>query len=259
VTSIMGVKPVVILVLFLALLPITASAETPVESNIDSRLILGFHVSDSELQNWVPAPWQVSPVPAGPTKGVNLFMLFIQNLLSQTPDGKPSASGGTARHVTLVIPARHAPTGEESSIVMRVYTTDHGGLPGPYRNSVKAEVRRELTLRGENLAPGTGSDYWEMREASGGGIVVRITYQRTVPSRVKVERKVRSSVEPDFYRIYRLDQGTENVKSVPEGIDRLQSYEFSSTVPELSKLFDGGSQLVSITAVPWYIQQVSLP
>jgi len=254
-----GLKPIVTLVLFLALLPTTVYAETPVESNVDSRLILAFQVRDSELQNWLPAPWQVNPVTAGPSKGANLFVLFAQNLLCQTPDGKPSASGGTARYVPLVIPAKHAQTGEESSFVMRIYTTDHGGLPGPYKNSVKADVRRELTLRGENLAPGTGSDDWEMKEASGGTIVVRLSYERSVPVRAKIEQKIRSSVDPDFYRIYRVDQGAELVKSVPAGVDRLQSYEFRSTVPELSKLFDGSSQLVSIMEIPWYVRQVSLP
>jgi len=257
--NLIGVKPIVTLVLFLGLLPTAVSAETPVESNVDSRLILAFQVRDSELQNWLPAPWQVSSVAAGPWKGANLFVLFVQNLLSQTPEGKPSASGGTARYVVLVVPAKHAPTGEESSFVIRIYTADHGGLPGPYKNSVKAEVRRDLGLRGENLAPGAGSDNWEMKETSGGTIVVRLAYQRSVPVRAKIEQKIRSSIEPNFYRLYRVDQGVELVKSVPAEVDRLQSYEFRSTVPELSKLFDGSWQLVSITAIPWYVRQVSLP
>ena len=257
--NLIDLKPIVTLVLFLALLPTTVAAEIPVESNVDSRLIVTFQVRDSDLQSWLPAPWQVSPVTTGPSKGANLLVLFVQNLLNQTPDGKPSASGGTARYVVLVIPAKHAQTGEESSFVIRIYTADHGGLPGPYKNSVKAEVRRDLVLRGENLAPGAASDDWEMKEASGGTIVVRLAYQRSVPVRAKIEHKVRSSIEPNFYRIYRVDQGVELVKSVPAGVDRLQSYEFRSTVPELAKVFDGSWQLVSVTALPWYVRQVSLP
>lgn len=257
--NLIGVKSIAALILFLALLPTTAAAETPVESNVDSRLILAFQMRDSDVQSWLPAPWQVSPVTAGPSKGANLLILFVQNLLSQTPDGKPSASGGTARYVVLVIPAKHAQTGEDSFFCTRIYTADHGGLPGPYKNSVKADVRREFVLRGDNLAPGAGSDDWEMKEASGGTIVVRLAYQRSVPVRAKIEQKIRSSIEPNFYRIYRVDQGVELVKSVSAGVDRLQSYEFRSTVPELSKLFDGSWQLISITAIPWYVRQVSLP
>jgi hypothetical protein len=248
-----------ILALLLALVPTVAPAETPVESNVDSRLTLAFQVREAELQTWLPAPWHVSPVPAGPSKGANFLVVFIQRLLSQTPDGKTSPSGGTDRGIALVVPAKHAQTGETSILVTRVYTTDHAGVPGPYKNSVKVSLRRELVLKGENLEPGAGSDAWEMKDASGGTMVVRLAYHRSLPTRGKAEQKIRSSVEPNFYRIYRVDQGAEVVKSVPAGIDRLQSYEFRSTVAELAKLLDSSAQLVSITAIPWYVRQVSLP
>lgn len=257
--SISGFKPIVALSLVLALVPVSVLAETAVESNVDIRLTLAFQAREGDLQSWLPAPWQVNPVTAGPSKGANLFVVFIQNLLRQTPDSKLSESSGTARAVALAVPAKHPQTGEESTFVTRIYTTDHASLPGPYKNSTKADVRRELVLKGENLEPGYGSDNWEMKEASGGTILVRFTYQRSLPVRAKIEQKPRSAVEPNFYRIYRVDLGVELVKSVPAGIDRLQSYEFRSTVPELAKLFDGTAQLVSITASPWYVRQVSLP
>jgi hypothetical protein len=120
-------------------------------------------------------------------------------------------------------------------------------------------VRREVAFKGENQEPGTSTDSWELTDASGGTLVLRFAYQRSLPVRAKVEAKPRSAAEPDFFRIYRVDQGTEVVKSVPSGTDRLQSYEFKSTINELAKLFDGGARLVSITAVPWYVRQVSLP
>jgi hypothetical protein len=104
-----------------------------------------------------------------------------------------------------------------------------------------------------------GADAKRTKMVGGGTLVVRLAYQRSVPERAKIEQKIRSSIEPNFYRIYRVDPGVELVKSVPAGIDRLQRYEFRSTVPELSKVFDGGWQLVSITAIPRYVRQVSLP
>jgi len=48
-------------------------------------------------------------------------------------------------------------------------------------------------------------------------------------------------------------------KSVPAGVDRVQGYEFRTTVSELAKLFDGSEQLVSISVLPWYVRQVFLP
>jgi hypothetical protein len=39
----------------------------------------------------------------------------------------------------------------------------------------------------------------------------------------------------------------------------VQSYQFRVTVPELSKLFDGTEQLVSIAVLPLYTRQTFLP
>lgn len=248
-----------IFTLFLVLLPITASAETLVESNVESRLALAFQTQESELQSLLPAPWQVNPVTAGPSKGANLSVIFVQILLSENPEGKPSPSAATARYVVLTVPAKHAQTGEESVFVTRVYMTNTDKIPGPYKNALKATVHREFTQKGENLEPGTGSDNWEMKEAGGGTIEVRFSYLRSTLSRAKWERKIRSSIDPNLYFIYRVDQSSELLRSVPGGVDQLQSYEFHSTVSELSKLLDDSAKLVSITAIPSYILQVSQP
>ena len=201
----------------------------------------------------------MSPFTAGPSKDANLSVMFVQLLLSVTPEGKPSPSGGTARYVVLTAPAKHAQSGEESVFVIRIYTTDSDRIPGPYKNAVKADVRRELVLKGENMAPGSGSDDWEMKEAGGGTIMVRVAYLRSALNRANWERKIRSSIDPNLHYIYRVDQSSELLKSVPATVDQLQSYEFRSTVPELSKLLNDSAKLVSITAIPWFILQVSQP
>jgi hypothetical protein len=257
--NVKGFKCIFTIFLFFALLPTTVSAETPVESSVESRLVLAFQVRDSDLQSWIPSPWLVSPVPTGPSKGANLFVAYVQKLLGKTPEGKPSLSGGTTRYVVLFVPAKHAQSGEKSAIVIRVYMTDNDRIPGPYKNAVKADVRREFTQKGENLSPGTGNDDWGMKEVGGGTIVVHLSYLRSALDHAKSESKIRSSVDPNVCYIYRVDQGSELLKSTPSGLDRLQSYEFRSTVPELSKLLDESTKLVSISAIPSYILQVSTP
>lgn len=234
-----------------------ASAETLVESNVDSRLVVSFRVAGAELQKWIPAPWQVTPPASGPSRDANLNVVFVQRFLSLDGDGKAGAAT-LNRVVALAAPVKNAQTGETGPVVIRIYTSDHDALPGPYKNSVKAGVRREQTHKGEKLEAGTASDLWEM-QTNGGRIEVQVAYQRGVPSRVKAETNVRSAVQPDFFRIYRVDQGLDVVKSVPAGVDRTQGFRFRSTVPELAKLFDGAEQLVSVTAIPFYIRQVSLP
>lgn len=236
---------------------VPAGAETPVESNVDSRVVLAFRVAESQLQMWVPAPWQIAPPASGPSKDANLNATFVQRLLSQNAEGK-SHPASLNRVVAFNVPVKNPQTGDAGPMVIRIFATDHGGLPGPYKNSVKASIRREQTHEGANLEPGSATERWLM-QSDGGTIEMEVAYQRGVPTRVKAEAKPRSAVEPSFFRLYRIDQGLDVVKSVPEGIDRTQSLRFRSTVAELAPLFDGSEQIVSVTAIPFYVRQVSLP
>ena len=82
-----------ILVLSLGVFFTQGMAETLVGSNVDFRINVGLRVGQAELQRWLPAPWQISPVPKGPLKDANLFLLFVDRLLGQDPQGKPAAGG----------------------------------------------------------------------------------------------------------------------------------------------------------------------
>jgi hypothetical protein len=233
-------------------------AETLVQQNVDTRVVLAFRVGQAALQRWLPAPWQVHPVATGPSKDANLIVTFVDRLLNQDGEGKPIA-GGTTQMVGLGVPAKHGQTGETAPFVIRIFDANPQLIPGPYKTAVLATIRREATLKAAGLEPGTGSEMWEMRESGGGVIEVRVEYQRGVPARAKPESKPHSPVDPSFFRIYRPDVGTDVVKSIPDSIDRLRSYQFRVTVPELRTLFDGSEQLVSIAILPWYVRQVFLP
>ena len=132
------------------LVPATQTwAETMVGSNVDYRIVVALHVGQSELQSWLPAPWQVNPVPKGPLKGANLYVVFMDRLLNQDAQGKPS-DGGTFRAVVFVATAKHTQTGEAALFVIRVFIPHKDiKLYNPYKNSVQATIRRELTLKSE--------------------------------------------------------------------------------------------------------------
>ena len=242
------------------LIPATqAGAETLIGSNVDNRIVVALRVGQAELQSWLPTPWKVNPITKGPLKEANLYVIFVDRLLNQDVQGKPTA-GGTFRVVALVAPAKHAQTGESALFVIRVFAPHEDiDLYNPYKNSVRATIRREQTLKSVDLGPGTGSELWELWDSAGGMLQLWIEYRRAVPSRVKPEFKPRSAVDPNFFRIYRVDQGSDLVKSIPAGIDRVQNYQLRVTVSELRKLFDGTEQLVGIIVIPWYVRQLSLP
>ena len=242
------------------LVPATQSkAEHLIGSNVDNRIVVALRVEPAELQSWLPAPWQVNPVAGGPFKDANLYVIFVDRLLNQDAQGKPDA-GGTFRAVALAAPAKHSQTGEQAPFVLRLYAPHEDiNLYNPYKNSVQASIRREQKLICADLEPGTGSEFWEARDSAGGMLQFRLEYRRTVPSRAKQELKPRSSVEPTFFRIYRIDQGSDLIKSTPSGIDRVQSYKLAVTMSDLGNLINGTEQVIGIVSVPWYVRQTFLP
>ena len=56
-----------------------------------------------------------------------------------------------------------------------------------------------------------------------------------------------------------IEQAADIVQSTATGTDRAQKYLFKATGGKLSQIFDGSEQLVSITSLPFYSRQVSLP
>jgi len=235
-----------------------AWAETLSQSTLDSRIAVALRVKVDELQRLVPSPWQVNPAAAGPSKDANLTMVFLERLLNQGADGKPTAVA-TYRLVALVTSVKHPQTGESAPMPIRIFNSSPQEVPGFYKTAVQATVRREQTLKGVGVEPGTVTEWWEMRNGSGGMIELKLQYTRGTPSRAKGESKPRSGADPAIWRIYRFEQGVDVVRSIPGGIDRVQSYQLRVNVPEFAKLFDGSEQLVSISAIPWYTRQTFLP
>ena len=233
-----------------------AHAETLVESQLYFRIYVAFTVDQKAVQAWLPDPWKAVSLPKGPFKGANLYVLFDDKILNQVGEGK-SARAEVYHAAILVAFAKHAQTGDFAVFVIRVYSPH--GPPGPYKNTVKAAVSREAMLKGADLKPGAGSEVWKVQNSDGGIMEFRMDYQRAVPKRVKHEFKVRSSVEPDFFRIYRDDFSVDVLKSIPTGTDRVQNYKFRVTIPELRKMFDGSEKFVGISMNPIRVRQVFLP
>ena len=236
----------------------TTYAETLVQQNVDNNVVVTLRVAQAEAQSWLPAPWQVNPVASGPNKDANLLLVFVERSLNLDGEGKPAA-GVAERGLVLVVPAKSSKTNEVANYVVRIYTSNPQSVPGAYKNSVPATIQRDQTLKGDDVSSGVVNELWTVRDSIGGAVEFRTQYQRGVPARSKPETKTRGGPDPEFFRIYRVDQGVDVVKSVPAGIDRAQNTQLRVTMAELRKLLDGSEQIVSILAVPWSLRQVSLP
>jgi len=148
-------------------------AETLVESNAETRIVVAMRAGQAELQKQVPAPWQVISIPGGPFKDANFFMVFIDSFLVQDAQGKPE-KGGTSRRVVFAVPAKNAQTGEISTMVTGGFIANPESVPGPYKNFGHAAIQSLHTQKGENSGAGTGEDSWEVRDNGEGAIELRI-------------------------------------------------------------------------------------
>jgi hypothetical protein len=55
------------------------------------------------------------------------------------------------------------------------------------------------------------------------------------------------------------EQATDEVRSVPNGTNRVVSFSLKAVGPKLTPLFDGNEQLISITSIPSHVRSIYLP
>jgi hypothetical protein len=258
----MAAKPISIVAsVFVANALLAASpawSQKHVQSTLDSRVVLAYKANPGEVQRWLPNPWQSSPVASGPSKDANLVVTFVDRLLDQDAQGKPTATP-SYRVVALAVPALNPQTGVAGPLLVRLYNSNPDAVPGFYKTAVLAAVEREFSSTGVGTSLGMASERWTMKDDKGGMLELQLQYQRGTPVRGTAEAKPRSGIDPATWRTYRIEQGTDVLKSIPTGVDRMKSFGFKTNVAELQKLFDGSEQLVSVTAIPWYTRQTFLP
>ena len=231
--------------------------ENLLDLTIATQAVLRFAVRPEPLQARLPAPWQVAADPSGVSKGANLAVTFNDALLNQDAAGTPTADA-VSRYIGFAIPARHPETEEEAGFNFRILTAHPRAIPGKYKTSRLGTVLREYYAKGNDMSA-TITDHFRFRDPAGGSVELQLQYRRGLPVRVVSQGNVRSAADPNILRIYKVHELLDVVRSVPQNIDRVMSYQFRNTITEFSDLFDGTERLVSVTIVPWYVRQVYGP
>jgi hypothetical protein len=235
----------------------TASAgEKLVGTYGEERTLLRFKVPDATAQKFLPEGWQASPDAAGASKDANLNVVFVDLLTVQNPDGTP---GETYRVAGVVIPAKKKGTDATVPMVVTGFASTPSYVPGAYGTFALASATVDRHARTDLGGTTNVEESWEFKADSGDLIQLQLQYVRGVLTRSKAETTPHSAIKPDFYRIYRIEQAADVVRSTAAGTDRAQKYLFKAVGGKLSQIFDGSEQLVSITSLPFYSRQVFLP
>jgi hypothetical protein len=237
------------------LAPAAAHADTPTERYVEVRTVLGFRIAPAAAQSLLPNGWQPIEL-AGPNQGVNLNVILTERMLRETVDGKP-IDGGRSRSVIFVVPAKETAGPARGPVIVLVLAPPPESVPGAYGVAARSEIKmtrsRHFDATGES-----GSESWAVVTDDEGKLAVEIKYTRSTPVRQVTTSKVYSGSIAGSFRIYHTDQGIDVMRGA--GItDRVQSVSFQAAGPRLGRIFDGTEQLVSVSAVPWHVRNVSLP
>ena len=221
-------------------------------TNVDTRMVLAFKISDAAIRNLVPAGWEVNAPSSGPARGANLNVVLVNSVSAQDAEGKPVKPN---RGIALVIPAKKTSSDAAGPMVVTGLFAPHYA-PGAYGVFLPANVNTERKLHTDPEGKVSVEETWDVQSTDGHSIHIRVAYLHGTPARGKVESKVYSGAKPDFFRIYRVEQATDVARSTETGVDRVSSYSLKASGPKLSVLNDGSAQLVAITAIPWYSRSV---
>jgi hypothetical protein len=153
-------------------------------STLDVRTVLSFKVADSAAQKMLPEGWQIEAPNTGPSKGSNLSVVLVDQILAQDAEGKPVDA---VRGAALVIPAKRQ--GMEKAVPMVI-----GGLfsptsyaPGPYSNFVYAKADLDRKIHSDPAGMTSVEESWSFATDGGDSVQVQVQYTRGVPGRVNVE------------------------------------------------------------------------
>lgn len=247
-----------ILVLLVAVAGFDSSvrAETPVGSNVDSRLILGFKANAAGVQAMMPEGWTSVSFPQGPLKGANVAVILIDRMIDLDRDGALK-SPPTSRAVAIIGLATKNETKEVRLYVLKIYST----APGydPYGNARLAEISRETSTTGSANGDRVRKENWHVAPPGGGVLDLSLSYRPGKPVWSADQAQPFSNTDPSFSRIYRYDQLVQLVMSVPADKPLSGEYVFSCSIADLANVLDGSEKTVAILDVPVYVRKVSLP
>lgn len=232
----------------------STSAQTVTEWSTETRVALSFHVNDSVLARHLPAGWASVPSTVATNRGANLTVTFVDRLFATDAQGKPYRTG-TSRYIVFGASAKNA-AGESSTVILTGISPEGAGAYGVFVTATTS--RAERASRAKEEEGGRAEERWNFAAATGEKVELELAFRRGTPVKSHVTARIRSALRPELTRTYAIDQLVDVVHglSMPDRVDALK---FKATGPAFSALFDGSEKLLSVTSIPWYVREISVP
>src|SRR3954469_879280 len=170
-------------------------------TNVDYRVVVAFKVSPDIVRKLLPAGWESNPA----ANGANLGMSMVEGISAEDADGKPTKpySG-----VAITLPAKKSGSSETGAMVAAgLFTANYA--PGAYGVFLPAKVTIDKTVHTDAAGNTRVHETWNLHGEHGDSLVNKVAYVRDDVKKNKVETRVSSAAKPEFFRIYRFEQGTQ--------------------------------------------------
>lgn len=234
-----------------------ARAEAKVSTTIESRVLLGLKVDDAAVGAFLPEGWTSLTLPKGPVAGSNLIVSFINRHQVLDPEGKPVDSTANMAVALFAYAVKGGVPGLRGYVI-RVY--EEPPVVDTYGNSVPTDIQREATFEDAGGGNRALSELWTVRPEAGGELTLDLVSKVGAFGWSKGgESRPYSSVNPDFFRIYRYDQLAALLMNTNLGLKIDGKVSFSSSDPVFAEMFNGQETLVSVISIPTYVRDVWLP
>jgi hypothetical protein len=230
-----------------------ACAQSVTERSIEIRTSLSFRVSAPAVQKLLPAGWTVPPSTSGNSDSTNIGVTMMERVMVVDAMGKPVGTGST-RYLVITTAARNA-EGKAATLAIGGISPEAPGSYDVYLPATLARVTRTTEAQGVEL--GRVKETWEFAAASGEKVSLSLQYRRGHLTKSHSDPVVRSGRHPEFQRTYHIDQASEVLRNATE--DRIETIAFKATGGFLSSLFDDSATLLSVTSVPWYFREITVP
>jgi hypothetical protein len=156
----------------------------------------------------------------------------------------------------VTVPAVNHQTNQSNTMVVAGLSPEGAGAYGVYTPAIKAALRR--TVEGDSEDFARVDEVWDLQGSNGDHLMLQVTYRRGPVTRARVETVIRSAARPEFQRTYHIEQAADVLRSANTP-DRVEHVAFRATGPSVGRLFDGTETLLGITAIPYYVREISIP
>jgi hypothetical protein len=238
------------------MIPRDTTARGVTEWSAEVRTTMGFKVNERALQPFLPDGWTIEPSSGATNRGANLTVTVMERQVVLDPQGRPLKTG-SSRYTVLTVPAKNVQSGQVSTMAIMGISPEGAGAYGVYETATISRVER--TTEGAGEENGRARERWEFASSAGNRIAVTLAYRRGPATRARAETRIRSAKTPDFTRTYRIEQATDLVRSAVTNVNRLDEWTFEASGPRLGAIFDGTQTLLSVTVVPSYVREISIP